>query len=106
MLYSANDFRNPDYAVGLATATSPLGPWTKNPGNPLLHGEDIEQSGAGHGDVFELDKNRLLYVFHTHFDQGQVHPRRTALIELKVTDAPSSPATIVLLPDSFRFIEK
>ena len=31
LLYSTNDFRNPDYAVGFATSTSPLGPWRKSP---------------------------------------------------------------------------
>ena len=35
LLYSANDFRNPDYAVGYAVSESPLGPWKKAEGNPI-----------------------------------------------------------------------
>jgi beta-xylosidase len=27
LFYTANDFRNPDYAVGYATSSNPLGPW-------------------------------------------------------------------------------
>lgn len=106
MLYSANDFRNPDYAVGLATATSPMGPWTKCSQNPILHGDLIEQTGTGHGDLLQLGKDRFLYVFHTHFDQDRVHPRKTALIEMEIMDPAGSPATISILPNTFRFIEK
>ncbi len=34
--YSANDFRNPDYAVGYAVADNPYGPWKKYEGK-LIH---------------------------------------------------------------------
>ena len=37
LFYSANHFMSPDYAVGYATADSPMGPWTKNPDNPIIH---------------------------------------------------------------------
>src|SRR5690606_32445612 len=36
LLYSANDFRNPDYAVGYAVSDSPLGPWEKPENNPII----------------------------------------------------------------------
>ena len=29
LFYTANDFRNPDYAVGYATSSTPYGPWKK-----------------------------------------------------------------------------
>ena len=36
LFYSANNFRSPNYAVGLATSSSPLGPWKKSNKNPLI----------------------------------------------------------------------
>ncbi|HLA52569.1 MAG TPA: glycoside hydrolase family 43 protein, partial [Flavitalea sp.] len=36
LLYSANDFRNKDYAVGYAVADHPLGPWTKTDDSPII----------------------------------------------------------------------
>ena len=35
LLYSANDWRTPDYAMGYAVSSSPLGPFVKA-GAPLL----------------------------------------------------------------------
>lgn len=106
MLYSANDFRNPDYAVGLATAPHPMGPWTKYNGNPVLHGEMIGQYSAGHGDALFLDGDRILYVFHTHFDQNQVHPRKTAMIEMEVVGGLDGMSVIRIDPRTFQSISK
>ena len=36
LTYSANHFRTPDYAVGYAVADTPLGPFQKFEGNPIL----------------------------------------------------------------------
>lgn len=38
LIYSANHYQSQDYAVGYATATSPLGPW-KNIPEILFYGE-------------------------------------------------------------------
>jgi len=81
LIYSANDFRNPDYAVGYAVSDHPLGPWKKFGGNPILHQKDLNWPGTGHGDLFSDETGGLSYVFHTHFSNGSVAPRRTALIK-------------------------
>ena len=101
LIYSANDFRNPDYAVGYATSDNLMGPWTKSESNPLIHGDDIGKSGAGHGDLFWDENNRMQYVLHTHFSENSVHPRKTGIIELNVEDG-----NIVAKTDSFRFLER
>jgi beta-xylosidase len=65
LFYTANDFRNPDYAVGMATAPHPLGPWTKYAGNPVLatgHG----LRGTGSTQVFRDLLDRWQFVFHAH----------------------------------------
>jgi GH43 family beta-xylosidase len=86
LFYSANDFRNPDYAVGYATSKSPLGPWTKHAGNPILNKQMINQNGTGHGDFFRMN-DQLWYVFHTHNSQSNVGPRKTAIIKVKFDKA-------------------
>ena len=82
LFYTANDFRNPNYAVGYATSSSPLGPWTKYPRNPILNKEMIGVNGTGHGDFFKNGK-QLFYVFHTHNSNTQVGRRRTALAKAR-----------------------
>lgn len=59
LLYSANDYGSPDYAVGYATATKVLGPYRDGPGNPILrsHGPAAGPGGqavvrAGDGDLW------------------------------------------------------
>lgn len=50
LLYSANDFRNINYAVGYATAVSPFGPWKKSYDSPIISGKITAINGTGHGD--------------------------------------------------------
>ena len=80
-VYTANDFRNPDYAVGYAVASSPYGPWKKHAGNPILSRKNIGRNGTGHGDFIKDDKGNLFYVFHTHNSDTKVAPRTTAIIK-------------------------
>ena len=48
LLYSGSGADTPDYAVGYATADSPLGPFTRAPHNPIVHrGGNV--FGPGHG---------------------------------------------------------
>lgn len=84
LLYSANDFRNPDYAVGYATSSSPLGPWKKSSSNPIISSSVTGHAGTGHGDIYKDDHGNLNYVLHTHFSENSVHPRKTAVIKLKL----------------------
>ena len=43
MFYSCNDYQLPTYAVGVATAKSPTGPWTK-PAAPIISRDNIGQT--------------------------------------------------------------
>lgn len=80
LFYSANHFRNIDYSVGYAVADSPYGPWVKQQDSPILHRSIVGENGAGHGDLFEGLDGQLYYVYHVHFDQQQVSPRRTRIV--------------------------
>ena len=65
LLYSANDYGGPEYAIGYATAPSPTGPYTKNP-EPLLSTERTEGTylGPGGQDVVTGPEGEDYLVFH------------------------------------------
>ena len=104
-IYSANDFRNPDYAVGYATSKSPLGPWTKSLGNPIFDKSDAGINGPGHGDYFVDAKGKLQYVLHTHNSDQQVSPRNTGLIELEFVKNGSEADLLEVKKGSFKFLK-
>ncbi len=84
LFYSANHFMSQDYAVGYAVSKSPLGPWEKPEGNPILSSRLLpEYKGTGHGDLFQDKKGGWKYVFHTHYSKTQVHPRRTMVVDIE-----------------------
>ncbi|MFV0541702.1 MAG: glycoside hydrolase family 43 protein [Aestuariibaculum sp.] len=101
LFYSANDFRNPDYAVGYATALNPMGPWTKASNNPIIHDSMIDENGTGHGDVFYDGQGNMQYVIHTHFSASVVHPRKTGVIQLQ-----KNGEIITSLPETFEFLKQ
>lgn len=102
LFYSANDFRSPDYAVGYAVSRTPRGPWKKFQGNPILSQAMIGVSGTGHGDFFRDRHDSLCYVFHTHYSNDAVAPRKTALIK-GVFRRGNGPDKMVLNPASFYY---
>lgn len=105
LIYSANDFRNKDYAVGYATAPSPAGPWTKYEGNPIISRHTIGYNGSGHGDVFTDRKQQMYYVLHTHHDQEKVSPRVTGMLKLAFKPSKSGPSLLVADKTSFRWLK-
>ncbi len=85
LFYSANHFLNPDYAMGYATAKSPLGPWSKHNGNPVIHRSIVGENGSGHGDLFYGADGKPYYVYHVHQSDSVVSPRKTRIVPLVMT---------------------
>lgn len=75
LFYTANDFRSPAYNVGYATASSPLGPFTKFEGNPIIPKSNNIQ-GTGH-NAFVMKGDTLMMYYHAHYSPSVVGPRRT-----------------------------
>lgn len=100
LLYSANDFRNPDYAVGYAFSDSPLGPWEKSQDNPIISAHNTGEPGSGHGDIVKDENGDTFYVLHTHASTQAVHPRKTALVKLNFRNG-----EFVMVPESFQWIQ-
>lgn len=79
MTYSGNGYTCPEYGIGVATAKSPLGPWTKLEGNPIFQFPQTKEygrlEGVGHSAMFHDKDGNLRIVFHAHNKPGEVHPR-------------------------------
>lgn len=78
LTYSANHYQNPNYGVGYATSKSPLGPWTKYAGNPILIG-NTNISGTGHHSFVNVGPDCQYIVYHSHLSTSQVSPRKLGI---------------------------
>lgn len=63
LLYSGGAAASRHYAVGYATAKSPMGPFTKYSGNPIIQGSETV-FGPGHGSVTQDAAGNLWHVYH------------------------------------------
>jgi xylan 1,4-beta-xylosidase len=91
LFYSANHFKNIDYAVGYAVADSPCGPWIKQKNSPIIHRSVVGENGSGHGDLFKGLDGEMYYVYHVHFSDHETGPRKTRIVPLvKKWDAAKS----------------
>ena len=82
LFYSANHYKDPDYAVGYATALSPMGPWTKYSGNPIIRRDIVGEKGSGHGDIFEGKNGRYYYVYHVWGEGDNPDARQVRIVPL------------------------
>lgn len=97
LTYSGNDFHSQDYAVGYAVADSPLGPWKKYEGNPILR-RPQEYLGTGHHAFFmSADGKQMYIVFHAHASAEKATPRRTLIAPCRFEEhTDGSDATLVI----------
>ena len=63
LMYSGSGADSAKYAIGYATASSPLGPFKKFEGNPIAHGGN-NVIGPGHHCVVEGPDNKLWMIYH------------------------------------------
>ncbi len=89
MTYSANHYADPQYGVGFASATEPLGLWTKFEDNPILT-QDLTKgvSGPGHNAVLLDPEGAEHYIiYHTHADpENPSHKRVLNLDRFEIND--------------------
>jgi GH43 family beta-xylosidase len=89
LIYSANHYESKDYAVGYATASSPLGPWKKYSGNPILRRDKPAAAGlvgTGHGAPFVGADGNYRYIYHAHASTSSVGPRTSYINNLNVSE--------------------
>jgi GH43 family beta-xylosidase len=82
MTYSANDTSSPNYGIGYAIASNPLGPWKKGSANPVLAtNKAVGASGPGHNSlVLSPDGKEMFIVYHTHADAN--HPSMDRVVNI------------------------
>mgnify|MGYP003344082713 CR=1 FL=1 len=68
-----------------ATAGQPLGPWVKDPRNPILASRlDIGVSSPGHNSITHSpDGKEMFIVYHSHADPGQPTVQTACLLLLR-----------------------
>jgi beta-xylosidase len=87
LTYSGMPYTSPNYAVGIATAKSPLGPWTKSKDGPILK-RAAGVSGPGHHSFIESpDGKELFIVYHVHKNPDRPgDPRAMAIDRVRIVD--------------------
>ena len=72
-VYSGGCFVDSSYATGIAHGRSPLGPWRKDPANPILRGGERILGPGHHSFVRAPDVATLYAVYHGHVagEQGR-----------------------------------
>jgi beta-xylosidase len=78
LMYSGTGADSPDYGIGYATAKSPLGPFEKFAGNPIVH-RGGRVLGPGHHCVIEGPGKKLWLVYHQKWDDGKNFRRFLAI---------------------------
>lgn len=94
LTYSANDYRSAKYGVGYATSDSPLGPWKKYAGNPILIGNDKIQ-GVGHHSFITKSSGCQYVIYHSHNSPGVVQPRKMGIDTYEFLPATDGSADIL-----------
>ncbi len=82
--WSEYDTRDPRYSVAYATSTSPLGPYVKAPGNPILQQKGIIKA-AGHHSIVQVPKrDQWAISYHRfHVPDGNGCNRETCISPLR-----------------------
>ncbi|MDB6109984.1 MAG: hypothetical protein JWR69_1734 [Pedosphaera sp.] len=69
-----------DYAVGVARSRSLLGPWEKNPANPILAGNEHWKC-PGHGSIITDPQGRFWLLYHAYAVASSVFTGREAMLD-------------------------
>lgn len=68
------------YAVGVARSRALLGPWEKNPANPILTGNETWKC-PGHGSIVNDEQGRYWFLYHAYSTGGSVFTGREAMLD-------------------------
>lgn len=85
LMYSGTGADSPNYSIGYATARSPLGPFTRFPGNPIAR-RGGKVLGPGHHSVVEGPDGNLWLVYHQKWGEEKSFKRFLAIDPLWFDD--------------------
>lgn len=69
-----------NYALGVARSKALLGPWEKNPRNPILAGNE-DWRCPGHGSIVQDQDRRYFLLYHAYSAKTSVYTGREALLD-------------------------
>ncbi len=69
-----------NYALGVARSRSLLGPYEKDPANPILAGNATWKC-PGHGSVVQDEQGRCFYLYHAYSSTGTIFTGREAMLD-------------------------
>ena len=69
-----------NYALGVARAHSLLGPWEKNPANPILAGNETWKC-PGHGSIVTDAQGRYWLLYHAYSTGGSIFTGREGMLD-------------------------
>ena len=78
LMYSGTGADSPNYGIGYATSKSPVGPFEKYAGNPIVHREKGIY-GPGHHCVVDGPDGKMWMVYHQKYDDDTSYRRFLAL---------------------------
>jgi beta-xylosidase len=82
LFYSGNGCCGTDcsYALGVARSRSLLGPWEKNPANPILAGNETWKC-PGHGSIVQDQQGRYFFLYHAYSTAGTIFTGREGMLD-------------------------
>lgn len=82
LFYSGNGCCGPgcNYALGVARSRALLGPWEKDPANPILFGNETWKC-PGHGSIVTDQRGRYWLLYHAYSTGGSVFTGREAMLD-------------------------
>ena len=82
LFYSGNACcgRECNYALGVARSRKLLGPWEKNPANPILKGNETWKC-PGHGSIVSDGRGRDFLLYHSYRAKDFVYVGRQGLLD-------------------------
>jgi GH43 family beta-xylosidase len=81
LMYSGTGADSPNYAIGYATAKSPLGPFAKYAGNPIVQ-QTVAVLGPGHHSIAQGPSGGLWMLYHQKLASNTGYRRFIALDKL------------------------
>lgn len=83
LTYTGSGYEEITYSVAYATSDSPLGKFTKYEHSPILSMSDKIRGTGHHCFVMSPDGSEMFIVYHCHYSETQVHPRKLCIDRVK-----------------------
>ena len=83
LTYTGSGYEEITYSVTYATSNSPLGKFKKYKYGPILSSSDKIRGTGHHCFVMSPDNSEMFIVYHCHYSETQVHPRKLCIDRVK-----------------------